>query len=297
MLDGIDALVALATFGTVSEAATRLRLTQSAVSKRLRALEGAVGLRLVEPDGRRLRLTAAGVELMARARPLVAELRNLARPAPVASPSSFRLALADSIASSWGPAAVRDALGVLPDTRIELHAHRSVLVIESVRLGRYDVGLCTAVAAAHDLVQEPLVDEPMVLVHARLARRPARDLALVTIEPSSATWRAIEPSLRARHPQVLVGPIVPVESFGAVVQMARAGFGNGLVPLGLARDAGLARGCYAPLAGVTRSVALFARKSVHQLAGYGALRDALGDAARACLRDRPRRRVIDGAGT
>jgi len=283
MLDGIDALVALATFGTVSEAATRLRLTQSAVSKRLRALEGAVGLRLVEPDGRRLRLTAAGVELMARARPLVAELRNLARPAPVASPSSFRLALADSIASSWGPAAVRDALGVLPDTRIELHAHRSVLVIESVRLGRYDLGLCTAVAAIRDLVQEPLADEPLVLVHAKLARRPAPGLPLVTIEPTSATWRAIEPSLRARHPRLLAGPIVPVESFGAVVQMARAGFGNGLVPLGLAREVGLARAGYALLPGVLRPVALFARKSTHQLAGYGALRDALSDAARACL--------------
>ena len=39
MLDGIDALIALDQFGTVSEAATRLRLTQSAVSKRIQALQ------------------------------------------------------------------------------------------------------------------------------------------------------------------------------------------------------------------------------------------------------------------
>ena len=33
MLEGIDALIALERFGTVSEAAVRLRLTQSAISR------------------------------------------------------------------------------------------------------------------------------------------------------------------------------------------------------------------------------------------------------------------------
>src|SRR5215475_8122506 len=134
MIDNLDALVALATFGTASEAAIRLRITQSAVSKRLAALQAEVGVRLVEPDGRRLRLTAAGVELLERARPLVAELRALARPAAAPARPRFTLALADSIAASWGPAAVRRALAALPGARVELHAHRSVLVIESVRL-------------------------------------------------------------------------------------------------------------------------------------------------------------------
>ena len=41
MLDDIDALAVLAQLGTVSEAAARLRLTQSAVSKRLPALQEA----------------------------------------------------------------------------------------------------------------------------------------------------------------------------------------------------------------------------------------------------------------
>ena len=53
-----------------------------------------------------------------------------------------------------------------------------------------------------------------------------------------------------------------VESFAAVVQMARAGFGNGLVPLGLARDLGLARAGYAMVPGVTRRIALFARNGI-----------------------------------
>ena len=103
MLAGIDALIALERYGTVSEAAVRLRLTQSAVSKRIKALHDALGFDLVEPDGRRIRLTSQAVTFLERARPLVAELRGLRTPPQSASMSSFSLALADSIASSWGP--------------------------------------------------------------------------------------------------------------------------------------------------------------------------------------------------
>ena len=207
MLDSIDALVALATFGTVSEAATRLRLTQSAVSKRLQSLQSAVGFRLLEPDGRRLRLTAPAVEFLARARPLVAELRGLVgQPAARDAKVSFSLALADSIASSWGPAVIRQALRALPGSQVALHAHRSILVIECVRLGRYDIGLCTEAPTARDLVQQPLIAEPLVLVHAELAPRKARAAPLITIEPTSATWRAIQPQLRAHHPDLLAAP-------------------------------------------------------------------------------------------
>ncbi len=276
MLDELDALFALATFGTVSEAATRLRLTQSAVSKRLQSLQSAAGFPLVEPDGRRLRLTAQGSELLTRARPLVAELRGLLqKPPAVDAPASFSIALADSIASSWGPAVIRQAMEALPGCRIDLHAHRSILVLESVRLGRYDIGLCTESATAKDLVQHPLIEEPLVFIHSGLAARPARRAPLVTIEPTSATWRAVAPKLQAAHPALLAVPLVFVESFGAVVQMARAGFGNGILPLGLALDLHLKRSSYRLLPGVARRVALFSRKTVHSLPGFVTFREQL----------------------
>ena len=110
MLDGIEALIALEKFGTVSEAATRLRLTQSAVSKRIHALQHTVGYKLVEPHGRRVRLTAPGLRLLERARPLVAELRALAGPAEGGAVASLSMVLGDSIAASWGPAVIRRAL-------------------------------------------------------------------------------------------------------------------------------------------------------------------------------------------
>src|SRR5262249_32827073 len=117
----------------------------------------------------------------------------------------------------------------------------SVLVIESVRLGRYDIGLCTESAAARDLVQHRVVEEPLVLCLSALGSKLDRSLPLITIEQTSATWRAIHPELRATYPELLSAELVYVESFGAVFQMLRAGFGNGILPLGLALDAKVPR--------------------------------------------------------
>src|SRR5262249_13331 len=125
----------------------------------------------------------------------------------------------------------------------------------------------------------PLIEEPMVLLHSRLAGRAARAQPLLSIEPTSATWPAIHPLLSASHPRLLSGAAVFVESFGAGLPMARAGFGNGLLPLGLAVEAGLPRASYRELHGVSRRVALLTRKTVYQLAGFSALREALTLAA------------------
>ena len=279
MLDGIDALIALERFGTVSEAAVRLRLTQSAVSKRIQALERIVGFKLVEPDGRRIRLTAAALDLLDRARPLVADLRGLTNPVEHLGTSMFSLALADSIASSWGPAVIRRALEELKGIDLRLHAHRSVLLVESVRLGRYHIGLSTDLPAAKDLIHYPVIDEPLVLVHSALSRHAdrhaERNQPLISIEPGSATWSAIEPQIRELHPHLLKRRLIPVETFSATIQMVKAGFGDGLVPLGMAIEMNLDKRCYGEISAVRRHISLITRKTINGLAGFRLLREQL----------------------
>jgi DNA-binding transcriptional LysR family regulator len=272
--DGIEALAALEQYGTVSEAAVRLRLTQSGVSKRIQALQEAVGFRIVEPDGRRLRLTAEGLRLLGQARPLVAGLRALTGAAPGVAASAFSLAIADSIAASWGPGVIAEALKGMPGLRIDLHAHRSVLLIESVRLGRYHIGMSTDAPAAKDLVHCPVFEEPMTLVHAGCRQKPGNG-ALITIEESSATWRAIEPALRRYHADLAGRQIIPVETFSTAMQMVKSGFGDGLCPLGLVLEMKLDRRCYRVLPHVTRHVTLLTRKTVNQLASFVELRDRI----------------------
>jgi DNA-binding transcriptional LysR family regulator len=279
-LAGIEALAALAQFGTVSEAATRLRLTQSAVTKRLQALQQSVEFQLLEPAGRRLRLTGEAQALLERARPLLADFREMTRPSASLHTTSFSLALADSIAASWGPQVLAQALVELGDVHLDLHVHRSILLIENVRLGRYHIGMVTDVPMQKDLIHYPVIAEPMVLVCS--PGRPKRSAAtsLITIEPTSMTWRAIEPLLRAHHPELLARPRLPVESFSAAIQMVKAGFGEGLVPLGLARETMARNKAMRVLKDVQRRVSLLTRKTVNQAESFTRLRRAIEQAAR-----------------
>lgn len=72
-------LAALAEAGTVSAAARRVHLTQSALSHQLRAIEERCGVPVVRRTGQRLEFTAAGERLLAAARRVLAELREAER--------------------------------------------------------------------------------------------------------------------------------------------------------------------------------------------------------------------------
>jgi DNA-binding transcriptional LysR family regulator len=59
--------------GTVSKAAAQLRITQPALSRRIKALQEALGLRLFDNLGRRLSLTSEGEEFLRHSRVLLAQ--------------------------------------------------------------------------------------------------------------------------------------------------------------------------------------------------------------------------------
>jgi LysR family glycine cleavage system transcriptional activator len=64
-LPSISALLAFeacARLGSATQAATELSLTQSAVSRQIKTLEGQLGVQLMSRQGRRLMMTQAGTE-------------------------------------------------------------------------------------------------------------------------------------------------------------------------------------------------------------------------------------------
>lgn len=240
MIDLLQTLEALERHGTTSAAGTALRVSQSAVSKRIATLEAHLGYAPVERHGRGLRLTPAGQQLLTRARPLLAELRDLLREdADSAGPSILSIGVSESILSSWGADVLRQARDSLSGLRLDIHAHRSPVVIERVRSGEYALGLCAGVAdSATDLWMATVGSEEMVLIPSGLQPvRWTRGLPILTIEEHAATWPAIRRAVAAAGLEV-EGRI---ESFAAVARMALAGLGHGLVPAGTAQAAGLRR--------------------------------------------------------
>ena len=65
--------------GSLVRASEILHVSQPALSKALKTLEGEVGLRLLESDGRGLKLTEAGKRFRDETRPLLTEWINVSK--------------------------------------------------------------------------------------------------------------------------------------------------------------------------------------------------------------------------
>ena len=73
----LDTFLEIARAESVSKAAESLHVTQPAISMQLRQLEDALGVPLVEPVGRNIRLTAVGREVQTFAMAALSQLRQL----------------------------------------------------------------------------------------------------------------------------------------------------------------------------------------------------------------------------
>src|SRR6478672_5638068 len=75
----LKSLIAIADCGTLSRAASRIHLTQSALSHQLRALEAHYRVRLIERGPRSVTLTRAGERMVAGARAVVEQIHEVER--------------------------------------------------------------------------------------------------------------------------------------------------------------------------------------------------------------------------
>ena len=101
----LKAIAALSDTGNVTRAATRLHLTQSALSHQLAALESGLDVSLFERQQRPLRLTAAGEQLLALARRVLPEVeatrRALAQLKAQGAPRELRIAVECHTCYDW----------------------------------------------------------------------------------------------------------------------------------------------------------------------------------------------------
>jgi DNA-binding transcriptional LysR family regulator len=246
------------------ETSTVLKISQSAVSKRIAALERYYERPLVERHGRRVVLTHYGTRLVEKVTPLISELRSVFLEDKTLQRGKVIIGVSEAILSSWGPRLFASVQRQMPEVEFTFHAQRSPVVLDRIRSGEYMVGICTGSADSEtDLQSEVLRLEPMVIVPSSLQPLDytvGDELDVITIESRSGAWRSIEDDMR----RLKLRRSTSLESFFTVAQMALAGFGHGLVPSGVARTLGVPDGKVIPLgdSGVNRPVRFVARKSM-----------------------------------
>ena len=267
MIENLETLLTLARTGTMMEASTELRITQSAVSKRISALERYYNRKLIQKKGRRVELTQHGQHLVDKISPVLSELRDLFIDEVASGKGELVIGVSDAILSSWGPEVFYQVRSDMPEVSFVFHTHRTPVVLDRIRSGEFMVGVCTGSDTLDtDLQSEVLTKEPMVIIPSGLKpiTFPRRgDLGVITIEDYSGAWRSFQDEVR----KLRIKREVSLESFFSVAQMAIAGFGHGMVPIGVAKTLKVPESCLINLGqkGLHRPVRFVARKSTYSL--------------------------------
>jgi DNA-binding transcriptional LysR family regulator len=180
--------VAVAEEGNISRAAKRIFLTQPALSRQIKALEGEIGQCLLERQAHSIRLTPAGEALLREARELLhhAELM-LERVRAAGRGPRLRVGYAPSLAAGLLSATVENFTQTHPTARVELFDLSTAEMLAGLENDKLDV--VVSVGQQHEtrgLKWTPLVRAPWRLAVNRnhpLARRSRVTPAEVAREP------------------------------------------------------------------------------------------------------------------
>jgi LysR family hydrogen peroxide-inducible transcriptional activator len=232
-------------------AAEEQLVTQSTLSAGIKELETLLGVQLVERDNRNVRLTAAGEDVVARARELLAAATDLAEAARSATQplsGSLRLGAIPTIAPYLLPnvlPALRRAHG---DLKLYLREDLTKRLLERLRGGRLDAALIALPFDTGDLYVRELFRDEFSFV-AREAHPAVREREVALRKIDSGEMLLLEEGHCLRdHAIAACGPRrgvwesrVEATSLSTLIQMVEGGLGVTLLP-GIALDAGILKG-------------------------------------------------------
>ncbi|WP_159875172.1 LysR substrate-binding domain-containing protein [Aquitalea denitrificans] len=180
-LSALRSFEALARLGSVTQAASELHVTHSAISQQIRQLEELLGVVLFVREGRGLRLTEDGRLYALQVRIGLSELTEATRLIQ-ARPRDGELVVAvmPSFGAHWLLPRLPRFQARFPQYRISL---RASLDIQDLRQGLVDIGVRMGQGGWEGLQQQHLFDDELVVVAApdfqqgRLPRTPAEIVA------------------------------------------------------------------------------------------------------------------------
>lgn len=266
MLDSrpLQAFVAVADTLHFGRAADRLDLAQSAVSRQIQDLERALGTRLLH-RGRRsaVRLTDAGVALLAESRLALAQLERAALAARRAGRGEVgRLAVgyvASAVLTGVLPGALAAFRVARPAVAVELTALETPRQLAGLADGSVDLGILRPRSAYPEGVEARVVHREGLLIAVgrrhRLAHGAVTAAALAgepMVLPQFDEQDGFEGHFAAlaRDGGFDPGPVLRVRDFMTATALAAAGYGVALVPRSVTALA-LADVVYRPIGGYT----------------------------------------------
>lgn len=233
----------LADRGTVAATAAALSMTPSAVSQQLKILGREAGVSLLEPDGRRVRLTDAGHALVVRAEDVFAALNRAA-----AEMESYRGSARGRVRVAMFPSGMAlllpGVLAAMSGSGVELDASDEDLPSSAVPrlLADYDVVLThrddrAPAIGSERVASRALLREPIDLVMAP-THRLAGQSSVTLAELADESWLSVRGGFPVDDVLQSVATVTGVQprvvqrlnDFTVIEQLVASGYGVALMP-------------------------------------------------------------------
>jgi DNA-binding transcriptional LysR family regulator len=292
-LQSLRAFLEVSASGNMTSAASRLGLTQTALSQAIRQLEESFGAVLLDRSRRPLSLTGAGMALQRRALPLIQEaeaLTSIVRRAGLTKLPELRIGVIDSFAATAGPRVIRGLLkmtsqlsfrsGLARDQAAALQARQVDMIVTSDIMDETD-----------DVDRHHLLDEPYLLLlpkrlRDKLQKLDVKELAArhAFIRFSARSQVGAQAERQLRRMGVKAPRLLEVDATDALVAMVSAELGWAIAtPMCLLQVKSTLAGIEAlpfPGPSFVRQLYLVTRSGE-----YGDLPQKVADLARTALRD------------
>ena len=243
----LKAFITVAEMGSFSEAADRLYLTQSAISKRIALLEQQIGKRLFDRIARQVSLTEAGNELLPRARRILQEYENALQAINDLSgeaSGTLRLAISHHLGLHRLPPILKQFAQQYPNVTLDIEFMDSEKAYEQVLHGESEVAVITlALDSHHNINSKKIWNDPLRFICAqdhplaKLKKPALKDLAeypIILPGLNTYTGRIIQ-NLFQKEGIPLKAPM-STNYLETISTMVEIGLGWSVLPETLVRD-------------------------------------------------------------
>ncbi|PSL17467.1 LysR family transcriptional regulator [Shimia abyssi] len=268
----LEAFLAVKETGSFHAAGARLNLSQSAITRRIRKLEQALGSPLFERTTRTVKPTLAAKRLQPRAEAMVNDARETSRAMQDASVSFAHqreaivtIATVPTVTTRFITPAIRFVQASGGNLRVRLLDGSANEVAEAVVQGDADFGLCSIPMLEPTTEFEPLLDDAIVLaVHLESALDGTRDLPLSAlvdmplILPARGTGNRLLIDESLARERLSIAWSFEAGRSTTALDLVTSGMGAALLPMS-AIDPARVGYCILQEPGIVRTVGLLSR--------------------------------------
>ena len=243
-LTDLRLFLAVAEAGSITHGAAEVGLSLAAASERLRDMEAAGGVELLERNRRGVVPTDAGGALLHHARLIlhqVAQMRGEIGHYAKGVRSTVRVLANTAALTEFLPARLTPWLEANPQVDIELKERQSIDIARSVALGFAEIGVLSDAVDTADLELHPFATDRLVVVtaqgHALASARQVRFTDLAGEPFLALAGGALQEHLDAQAARagLHVRLRISLRSFSDICLMAGSNVGIGIVPATAAR--------------------------------------------------------------